>query len=61
MNLTCISTRSEDLPVFIARCPQIGIASQGSTEDEAFNNLKEATRLYLEEVTDPSHKALELA
>ena len=37
--------------LYVSHCPQIGIASQGKEEEEAFNNLKEAVSLYLEEVT----------
>ena len=36
--------------LYVSHCPQIGIASQGKDEEEAFNNLKEAVSLYLEEV-----------
>lgn len=53
--------KSEDLPLFVARCPQVGTVSQGKTEKEALKNLKEATELYLEEVTDSSHQTLHLA
>tara|TARA_Y100000034_G_scaffold103707_1_gene129614 strand:- start:526 stop:738 length:213 start_codon:yes stop_codon:yes gene_type:complete len=35
--------------MFIAKCPEVGTTSQGSTIDEAVANLKEATELYLEE------------
>ena len=38
--------------LYVSHCPQIGIASQGKDEEEAFNNLKEAVSLYLEEVTE---------
>ncbi len=58
---TAVITKSEDLPLFVARCPQVGTASQGKTEEEALKNLKEATELYLEEVTDSSHQTLHLA
>ena len=33
---------------FVAQCPQIGTVSQGKTVEEALNNLREATELYLE-------------
>ena len=47
---------------FIRRSlPQVGTVSQGKTEEEVLKNLKEATELYLEEVTDPSHQTLHLA
>ena len=35
--------------VFVADCPQLEIASQGETEDEALSNLQEAIELYLED------------
>ena len=57
---TAVITKSEDLPLFVARCPQVGTVSQGKTEGEALKNLKEATELYLEEVTDSSHQTLHL-
>ena len=30
---TAVITKSEDLPLFVARCPQVGTVSQGKTED----------------------------
>ena len=33
----------------MADCPEVGTVSQGDTMDEAIENLKEATELYLEE------------
>lgn len=44
---TAIISREED--VYIAKCPEIGTVSQGSSIEEAVANLKEATELYLEE------------
>ncbi|MBI1747359.1 MAG: type II toxin-antitoxin system HicB family antitoxin [Acidobacteria bacterium] len=35
--------------IYVAACPEIGTASQGSSIEEAIANLKEATELYLEE------------
>ena len=32
----------------MASCPELDIASQGETIEEALNNLKEAIELYLE-------------
>lgn len=37
--------------IYVAECPEVGTASQGKTIDDAINNLKEATDLYLEEFT----------
>lgn len=34
---------------YIARCSEVGTVSQGATIEEAVENLKEATELYLEE------------
>jgi predicted RNase H-like HicB family nuclease len=35
--------------LYVADCPEVGTVSQGSTIEEAIENLKEATELYLEE------------
>ena len=35
--------------VFVVQCTNLGIASQGSTTEEAIKNIKEAIELYLEE------------
>ena len=35
--------------LYVAECPEVGTASQGETIEEAVNNLREATELYLEE------------
>ena len=35
--------------MYIAECPEVGTVDQGATLEEAIANLKEATRLYLEE------------
>jgi predicted RNase H-like HicB family nuclease len=34
---------------YVAKCPEVGTVSQGATIEEAIENLKEATELYLEE------------
>ena len=39
----------EEDGIFVAHCPELGTVSQGSSQDEALANLKEATQLYLEE------------
>lgn len=44
---TAVVHKEEDL--YVAECPEVGTASQGETIEEAVNNLKEATELYLEE------------
>lgn len=45
--LTAIVQKEEDM--YVAKCPEVGTVSQGSTVEEAIANLKEATELYLEE------------
>lgn len=40
--------------VYVAECPEVGTASQGSSIEEARTNLKEATELYLEEFPLPN-------
>lgn len=45
--LTAVLVREGKL--FVAHCPEVGTASQGKTVEEAVANLKEATKLYLEE------------
>ena len=35
--------------LYVAECPEVGTASQWESIEEAINNLKEATELYLEE------------
>ena len=45
---TAIIHKEEQL--YVAECPEVGTASQGSTVEEAVTNLKEATELYLEEM-----------
>ena len=35
--------------LYVAECPEIETVSQGKTIEEALDNLREATELYLEE------------
>jgi predicted RNase H-like HicB family nuclease len=49
---------------YVARCPELGVTSQGKTEKNALKNLKEAMELYLEDEdvqkelkNNPIHKA----
>jgi predicted RNase H-like HicB family nuclease len=44
---TAVIRKEEDM--YIAECSEVGTVSQGYTIDEAIENLKEATELYLEE------------
>ncbi|WP_287276855.1 MULTISPECIES: type II toxin-antitoxin system HicB family antitoxin [unclassified Okeania] len=39
--------------MYIAECPEVGTVDQGKTIEEALANLKEATKLYLEECPPP--------
>ncbi len=45
--LSAIIQKDEDM--YVAKCPEVGTVSQGSNIEEALENLKEATELYLEE------------
>ncbi len=44
---TAVLHKEEDM--YVAGCPEVGTFSQGKTIEEAVDNLKEATELYLEE------------
>ena len=44
---TTILHQEEDL--YVAECPEVGTVSQGLSQEEAIENLKEATELFLEE------------
>jgi predicted RNase H-like HicB family nuclease len=48
---TAILEREDD--VYVALCPELDIASQGKTVEEATANLKEAVELFLE-TADPT-------
>lgn len=45
---TFTASISQEGEVFIAQCLEVDVASQGKSEDDAINNLKEALELYLE-------------
>jgi len=45
--LTAVLHREEDM--YVAECPEVGTFIQGKTIEEAVDNLKEATELYLGE------------
>ena len=45
--LTAIIHKEEDM--YVANCPEVGTVSQGKTIEEAIDNLREATELYLQE------------
>ncbi len=46
--------------VFVAHCTNLGIASQGSSTEDAMKNIKEAIELYLEEMPE-SYDELEVS
>jgi predicted RNase H-like HicB family nuclease len=52
---------SNNEDVFVAHCTSLGIASQGSTMDEAMKNIKEAIALYLEEQPEKYEEILKEA
>jgi len=45
--MTAVVHQEDDL--YVAECPEVGTVSQGRTVEEAVENLKEATELYIEE------------
>jgi predicted RNase H-like HicB family nuclease len=47
VEFNAVLTKEEEM--YIAKCPEVGTVSQGKTVEEALENLKEATELYLEE------------
>ena len=49
-SFTAIIEREDDL--YVALCPELDIASQGSSVENALENLKEAVELFLE-TADP--------
>ena len=46
---TFMAVIHEEEAVYVAECFEVGTVSQGKNIEEAINNLKEATELYLEE------------
>lgn len=47
LQLTAVVHKDDDM--YVADCPEVGTVSQGYTFEEAVENLKEATEIYLEE------------
>lgn len=47
--MTAVITREDD--TYVALCPELGVATQGKSFDEAKDNLIEAVELLLEELT----------
>lgn len=58
ITFTAIIMKEEE--EYVAKCPEIGTVSQGSSIEETVKNLKEATELYLEEfpVKEKPHPVL---
>ena len=50
IRVTFIATEEEG--EFVSTCPELGIASQGETVGEAFDNLKDATFTYLNTIEE---------
>lgn len=44
----------EENGVFIASCPDLDLAVQGATEQEALSNLEEALALFFEDLPGPA-------
>jgi len=55
---TVIVDRDGD--VFVSRCPELDIASQGDTAEQSLENLREAVELFLESA-DPAEIAQRLS
>lgn len=49
---TVVVHKEEDM--YVAECLEVGTVDQGETIEQAVANVKEATRLYLEESSLPS-------
>jgi len=50
LQLTAIFTREDD--GYVALCPEIDVASQGDSIDEARQNLREAVELFFESASE---------
>ncbi len=61
MTFSSVVWKEDDM--YVSWCPDLDIASQGKTVEEALNNLKEAIELYLEDedAQIPSEKSPILA
>jgi len=51
MEFTAAITQEGDL--FVARCLEVEVTSQGESTDDALENLKEALGLYFEDQEEP--------
>ncbi len=48
IHLTAVIYPDDQTELLVSECPELGVASQGKTEEEALANLREATEAYLE-------------
>jgi predicted RNase H-like HicB family nuclease len=53
IQFTAAVTREEDL--YVARCLEVEVTSQGGTIEEALTNLGEALQLYFEDMPRPDN------
>lgn len=53
MRFTAAVTREP--PLYVARCLEVEVTSQGETMEEALGNLREALQLYFEDQPLPDH------
>ncbi|MFA4935692.1 MAG: type II toxin-antitoxin system HicB family antitoxin [Candidatus Methanoperedens sp.] len=51
MRTFLVSIQKED-KFFVARCPELGVTSQGETLEEAQANITEAIELYIESFSE---------
>ena len=49
MKLTAIIKKDDETGLYVAWCPEVDVASQGKTLEDALSNLKEALELYFED------------
>jgi predicted RNase H-like HicB family nuclease len=57
MSLKFTTTYHKEGKWYVAYCPELGVASQGKTLEEAQKNIQEAIELYLEDVPRKDLKA----
>lgn len=57
IQLTAVIYPDDQTDLLVSECPELGVASQGKTEEEALANLREATEAYLEAFPRASLKA----
>jgi predicted RNase H-like HicB family nuclease len=68
MRTFLVSIQKED-KFYVARCPELGVTSQGKNLEEAQSNIKEAIELYIEsfgedlphEISKPLWTTIEVA